>query len=285
MKFVFCIVFNLIISCCIAQVTMVTNLPESVKPDIKLNVQVKINKGALSGFSKYELDLPQGFTAETGYDKNSYFTFEKQRVKLVWVKLPVEEEFVVAFKLKTIKSIGTYSLEHKFSFVDAGVKKEIIGNQIELKVAADGVNKTLSYLGEKEHKPSVEKTVVSTPEKNNSSNSFNAPVSAAKTSTSYPPPPKQNTSISANPGLNNGATTITQNGLIYLIQIGTFGTDPGKSKYANLGKVTIEKVANSYKVLIGDFSTKEEAQKKREELISKGYNGFIVSYQNGQRVK
>jgi len=264
---------------------MVTNLPESVKPDVKLNVQIKINKGALSGFSKYELDLPKGFTAETGYDKNSYFTFEKQRVKLVWVKLPTEEEFVVTFKLKTIKSIGTYSLEHKFSYVDAGIKKEIIGNQIELKVAADGVNKTLSYISETEHKPSVEKTVVSTPEKNNSSNLFNAPVSAAKTSTSYPPPPKQNASIPANPGLNNGATTITQNGIIYLIQIGTFGADPGKSKYANLGKVTIEKVANSYKVLIGDFSTKEEAQKKREELINKGYNGFIVSYQNGQRVK
>ncbi len=285
MKFIFCLVFNLIISYCIAQVTMVTNLPESVKPDIKLNVQIKINKGSLSGFSKYELDLPQGFIAETGYDKNSYFTFEKQRVKIVWVKLPQEEEFVVAFKLKTIKSIGTYSLEHKFSYVDAGVKKEIIGNQIELKVAADGVSKTLSYLSEIEHKSSVEKTVVPTPEKNNLSNSFNAPVAAAKTSTSYPPPPKQNTSIPVKPGLNNGVTTTTQNGIIYLIQIGTFGADPGKSKYATLGKVTIEKVVNSYKVLIGDFSTKEEAQKKREELISKGYNGFIVSYQNGQRVK
>lgn len=285
MKIVFFIVFNLIISFFIAQVTIVNNIPESVKPDIKLNVQIKINKGALSGFSKYEMDLPNGFIAETGYDKNSYFTFEKQRVKLVWVKLPPEDEFVVAFKLKTIKSTGTYSLEYKFSYVDAGVKKEIIGSPIELKIATDGVSKTLSYLNESEDNSAIDKPVMPSVEKNNSINSISVPVVAAKTYTSYPPPPKQNPSIPANSGLNNGASTTIQNGIIYLIQIGTFSTDPGKSKYANLGKVTIEKVANTYKVLIGDFTTKEEAQKKREELISKGYNGFIVTYQNGQRVK
>lgn len=284
MKIVFFIVFNLIISFFIAQVTIVTNIPESAKPDIKLNVQIKINKGALSGFSKYEMDLPQGFTAESGNDKNSYFTFEKQNVKIVWVKLPAEDEFVIAFNLNTIKSVGTYSLEHKFSYVDAGEKKVIIGNQIELKVTADGVNKTLSYLNESEDNSAINKPVMPSVEKNNSTNSVNVPIAAAKNYTSYPPPPKQNTSIPANSGLNNGVAP-NQNGIIYLIQIGTFGADPGKSKYANLGKVTIEKVDNAFKVLIGDFSTKEEAQKKREELLSRGYKGFIVSYLNGQRVK
>lgn len=286
MKFVLCIVFNLNLCFCISQVSIVTNLPESVKPDVKLNVQIKINKGAISSFSKYEMDLPKGFTAETGYDKNSYFTFEKQRVKLVWVKLPVEEEFVVAFKLKTIKSIGTYTLQHKFSYVDAGVKKEIIGNQIELKVSSEGLSKTLSYSNETVNKPFVAKPVETRAEKKtNSSNAVTLPVLAAKTSTSYPPPPKPNPSDYSNPGQTKNGITTNQNGLIYLIQIGTFGADPGKSKYADLGKVTIENVANSYKVLIGDFTTKEDAQKKREELINKGYSGFIVTYKNGQRVK
>jgi cell division protein FtsN len=84
-------------------------------------------------------------------------------------------------------------------------------------------------------------------------------------------------------------TTITantaQNGFTYLVQIGTFASDPGKAKYTDLGKVTIEKVGAVYKVLIGDFNNKEEASKKKDELTTKGYSGFVVTYQNGQRAK
>lgn len=39
-----------------------------------------------------------------------------------------------------------------------------------------------------------------------------------------------------------------------------------------------------YKVTTGNFKTLEEAVKYRDELKSKGYNGFIAKYKDGVRI-
>lgn len=267
-----------------AQVVMVTNLPPVVAPTSDLKVEVKINKGNIGNFSKYEMELPQGFEASEVNSKTGYFTFEKGRVKIVWVTIPSEIEFIISFKIRSPQATGPYILYHKFLYMDNGVKKEVNGQQIDLKVDPTGVTKTLSYLPDEPEEPVKTNTVAPL------TNSY-VPVVVTNSVQAIPTTtlPATTTTIAASANTiavtSSNTLIATQTGLTYLVQIGTFSTDPGKAKYADLGKVTVEKDGLVYKVLIGEYATKEEALKKREELIPKGYNGFLVKYQNGKRLK
>lgn len=263
---------------------MVTNLPPVVAPTSDLKVEVKINKGNIGNFSKYEMELPQGFEASEVNSKTGYFTFEKGRVKIVWVTIPSEIEFIISFKIRSPQATGPYILYHKFLYMDNGVKKEVNGQQIDLKVDPTGVTKTLSYLPDEPEEPVKTNTVAPL------TNSY-VPVVVTNSVQAIPTTtlPATTTTIAASANTiavtSSNTLIATQTGLTYLVQIGTFSTDPGKAKYADLGKVTVEKDGLVYKVLIGEYATKEEALKKREELIPKGYNGFLVKYQNGKRLK
>ena len=74
-------------------------------------------------------------------------------------------------------------------------------------------------------------------------------------------------------------------GLVYKIQLGAFSKEPSRRDFKALGKVKISEENGMYKVLYGSYSSKEEAFKERELIISKGFEGFVVSYQDGVRVK
>ena len=165
------------------------------------------------------------------------------------------------------------------------MKKEVNGPQIDVTVDPSGVTKTLSYF------PGQPDEVINASEPMNPPVKPNLPVQTSPAVINTPPVPTKTLLTTPTqtvaPVVNTTPTTTNtaQNGFTYLVQIGTFATDPGKAKYADLGKVTIEKVGAAYKVLIGDFNTKEEASKKKDELTTKGYSGFVVTYQNGQRAK
>lgn len=257
-----------------AQVTMVTNMPPSVAPNANLNIEVKINKGTIGNFSKYEMEVSEGFTATEGETRTGYFTFEKNRIKIVWVTIPAEAEFIVSFKLKTPAATGPHILYQKFFYIENGIKKEVAGKQIDVKVEDKGVTKTLSYLPEKPEEPVVVSTPTVAPTPVVSAvAAIPITTTVAVVTNTVPATPVTSSNTSATAGLT------------YLVQIGTFTSDPGKAKYSDLGKVTVEKDGAVYKVLIGEYPSKEDALKKREELVTKGYNGFLVKYQNGQRVK
>lgn len=287
MRHFYLVIFLLVISFGLkAQVTMVTNMPPSIAPNVSLNIEVKINKGTIGNFSKYEMEVSEGFTATEGESRTGYFTFEKNRVKIVWVTIPAEAEFIISFKLRSPASTGPHILQQKFFYIENGTKKEVAGQQIDVKVEADGVTKTLSYLPEVPEVPAVVTNTVAAVTNTYIPVTVTHSVQAIPTNTSSA---MTTSSIAASSNTiaitSSNTLTATQSGLTYLVQIGTFGVDPGKSKYNDLGKVTIEKDGTVYKVLIGEYPTKEEALKKREELVTKGYNGFLVKYQNGQRVK
>jgi cell division protein FtsN len=72
---------------------------------------------------------------------------------------------------------------------------------------------------------------------------------------------------------------------LYHIQIGAFGQPPAKSKYSKAGKVSIINENGLYKVLVGGFEQREDAERKRQELAANGFEGFIVRYQGDQRLK
>ncbi|PBQ34459.1 hypothetical protein CNR22_22655 [Sphingobacteriaceae bacterium] len=83
----------------------------------------------------------------------------------------------------------------------------------------------------------------------------------------------------------DAAANASETGLVYKIQLGAFSKEPSKRDFRALGKVKITEENGMYKVLYGSFTSKQDAFKEREQIISKGFDGFVVGYQDGVRIK
>jgi cell division protein FtsN len=79
--------------------------------------------------------------------------------------------------------------------------------------------------------------------------------------------------------------TQTTKGIVYRVQVGAFGKNPPRSEFNSLGKVDIINESGLYKVMIGKYNSRQDALSKREQLVNKGVDAFVVSYQDGVRVK
>lgn len=95
--------------------------PEQVQPGTFYDLKVKVLKKGISGFSKFQLDLPDGFSAQLVEGQGGNFSFMDQRIKLIWVQIPTDDEFEVVFRISTDKSLdGTYAFQGKVSYIAAG---------------------------------------------------------------------------------------------------------------------------------------------------------------------
>ncbi|MDX2172080.1 MAG: SPOR domain-containing protein [Bacteroidota bacterium] len=314
--------------CLNAQITLQTNMPKSIAPNANIVVEIKINKGGITNFAKYQMDVPTGVTVTEGDSKTGNFTFEGNRAKIVWVSIPTDPEFVVTFKLNAGSASGANVFNHKFYYLDNGVKKEVEGEAINVTFDGGGATDAATLPTETKTEPVKEtktentatptETKVATTETKTETTSTPTETKVATTETKTEPVKETKTETTSTPTETKVATTetktesvketqtepikvtktepvvtVTKNenaktstsGTVYKIQLGAYGSDPGQGKFAAIGKVTMSNEGGFVKALFGNFSTKEEALKKREELISKGFTGFVVAYQNGVRVK
>lgn len=246
-----------------AQITVTTNIPASIAPSAEHRVEVKISKGAISGFAKYQMDLPAGISAGEGKSLQGSFSFEEQRVKIVWVNIPTESEFIFSFVLNTGTVKGPLTLNQKFFFLEDGSKKDMEPEPLNIKIE-EGGSASLASLGLSENNGSAgTDTQASTAPKSNEADK------------------KQTTGTEE----SKPATASSPEGLVYRLQLGAFGADPGKAKFAAAGNVSIVKEDGLYKVLVGSFASKDEALKKREDLLGKGISSFLTAYKDGKRLK
>lgn len=242
-----------------SQVTITTNMPKSLSSGSNTDVEVKVNKGSITNFAKYQMDVPVGVTVTEIDSKSGNFTFENNRAKIVWVSVPSDAEFTLKFKVSVSASAPPEgAVIQKFYFLENGAKKEIEAEAMNVRFSGSSTPKNLAGSTTTKSEPVKTEPVKTEPVK---TEPVNTNVANTNTSASTP-------------------------GLVYRVQLASSPTDPGKSKYASLGnKVEISKEDGNFKVLYGKYDTKEEGLKGFEEASAKGFKGFLVKYQNGVRVK
>lgn len=124
-------------------ISISSNLPKSMQPGQEVEVEVKITKGGLGGFAKFQLEMPEGFTATEVDSKGANFSFATGLVKWVWPALPTESDVIVKFKLKADASMsGARSVAGKFSYVENNNKQVVEMAPVEITVGADGAMAT-----------------------------------------------------------------------------------------------------------------------------------------------
>ena len=63
-----------------SQITITANLPSEISANATLEPEVKINKGTISNFAKYQMDVPPGYSVAPIDIKGGNFTFEQSGV-------------------------------------------------------------------------------------------------------------------------------------------------------------------------------------------------------------
>ena len=116
-----------------SQITIVSNIPANITAGASIDAEVKLTKGAVGNFAKYQLDAPLGYVVTPVEIKGGNFTFENQRAKIVWVSVPSEAEFILKFKIQANSDAanpGTFS--QKFYYLENNEKKEVEGTSAAL---------------------------------------------------------------------------------------------------------------------------------------------------------
>jgi hypothetical protein len=100
--------------------------PTEVNAGTEFEVKVNIKKGDLDGFSRLQQDLPAGLTANSSLSSDGDFTFEDKRVRLIWLRLPKQDEFFIVYKIKIDERLkGTFNIKGKFSYIDNNERKSV----------------------------------------------------------------------------------------------------------------------------------------------------------------
>jgi hypothetical protein len=89
-------------------------------------VEVMITKSIDDGFARFQQELPMGVTAKAGQSSNADFSFEDQRVNLIWLKLPAGEHLKISFTIQAHETIkGVFALGGKFSYIEEEDRNEV----------------------------------------------------------------------------------------------------------------------------------------------------------------
>jgi len=92
--------------------------PNQVNAGEEFTVSVTITKGSLTDYSRFSQDLPLGLTAVNVSSPNADFSFDNQRIRIIWLKLPEGEEVTVSYKIMVDQRLkGSFVLGGVFAYV------------------------------------------------------------------------------------------------------------------------------------------------------------------------
>ena len=246
------------------------NFPDSVSPGQSFETEFVIEKGSVTSFAKFQVDCPSGFYASPVDIHSGNWTFEQQRVKIVWVSVPSETSFRVKlnFKAPSTYSSASAIFAVKFFYLENNVKKELDLTPFNVKVNSGSNTSSKNTSTTSENKSADLNTV-------NSTNENVAQISNAE---------------------NNSITNVVSEkvetkkevekvSIVFRLQLGAFSTKPALSKFNGLKDLWIYEEKGLFKVTTGKFDSLQDAEKYKAELKNKGTEGFVVEFDNGVHVK
>jgi len=107
-------------------ITVTSTIPANMVAGQDVTVELKVNKGAQSGFAKLQMELPEGIILKEAEDKGANYNYNAGIAKWVWAALPMESEIVVKITLFVEASaLGAKTIAAKYSYVENNVKQVV----------------------------------------------------------------------------------------------------------------------------------------------------------------
>ncbi len=319
MNKLFSIIFLSVISLsALAQeVKLSHNLPATLNVGQTYDAEFTVAKSNIGSFAKFQCELPPGFNAENIDSKTGNFTFENNRAKIVWVSIPADATFSFKIKLTCPQTpLHTCVIGAKFYYLENNVKKEFEMDPHNMSISHPGdgstpvtttpatVTTTAKYVPPptEEPKPAETTPVTTTPAETTPVETTPVTTTPVETTPVETTPvetaPVETTPVTTTPVETTPVVTApvepkyvppvttakTVTGKTYRVQVGAFSVRPDKSKLSQYGNVQVVEEGGMFKAVMGKYSTLEDAERYKGELLSKGIQGFVVAYLNGSRV-
>lgn len=94
-------------------------IPDAVEAGKEFDINIIIRKGSLEEFSRFQQELPFGLTATPVNSGTADFSFDQQRVRFIWLKLPAEEQVRITYRVMVHERLkGEFTLTAEFSYVE-----------------------------------------------------------------------------------------------------------------------------------------------------------------------
>lgn len=107
-------------------VTVQINLPDTIEAGTEVQVDVVIDKGAVTGFARFQQDLPYGLTARALNSANADFSFQDRKVRLIWLKLPAEDQLTFSYIITVNERLtGKTDLTGRFSYIENNERQSV----------------------------------------------------------------------------------------------------------------------------------------------------------------
>jgi len=116
-------------------VSVKMDVPAQVNAGSEFEVRITLNKGDLDGFSRFQQNIPAGLSATSDQSSNADFTFTDKRVRLIWLRVPKNDEITVSYKVKVDERLkGNFMLGGKFSYIDNNERKFVDVNAVSVSI-------------------------------------------------------------------------------------------------------------------------------------------------------
>ena len=291
-----------------AQISVNLCGPQKVKVGEKVKFTAAVKK-SVSGFAKLEYEIPKGFVAEAGDTKGSVFTFQYKIAKFLWTSLPAEESFTVSFYLTASEeAVGDYVLDGTMHYSPGGVVFKYPSSSLSFNSSVEGDSladkNPCAHLETPTPAPApaptpepvivepvpapIAEPVPSTP---------NTAMDNGKTSTGITIASEEESNddnegpwaAKPNPS-SSGGSKLNVKGRVFLVQIMATSTKKDvsifKDQFGVQDEIIVHEHEGKFKYMVGNFSSRSQASKKREELKSntKLPEAFVVEYLDGVRI-
>lgn len=218
-------------------------------------VTINIKKEGIEGFAKIGEKVPDGFTASEGNSNGGVFSFKEQQVKILWMAIPKEEDFVITYKLTANEntSNGSYQITGEFSYLESDATR---------KYTIDGSSIILNVPKKIEEPIAIEEPVIEEEE--------------------------EEEEVVAQTEKRVSSTPNPETGVTYKIQVGaghqTVSTNYFSSKFNLQDNVSTINHEGWIKYLVGSYTKYKEARDKRETVRRKVKTAFVTAYNTGKRI-
>lgn len=111
------------------------NAPTSVTAGTDFQVEIMLDKGDLTSFSRLMQELPAGLTATAIETANADFRVEDGKLKIIWRQMPSTEKIKIVYKVSVDKRLkGSFDLSGQFGYLADNERKyvSIPGSRIEI---------------------------------------------------------------------------------------------------------------------------------------------------------
>jgi len=102
------------------------DMPNVIDAGTEITVTVTISKGKVTDFARFQQELPYGFIAIAVNSANADFSFQDQKVNLVWLRVPDDNEIVFSYKILANERLtGSIHLGGRFTYIENNERKTI----------------------------------------------------------------------------------------------------------------------------------------------------------------